>query len=427
MQRTINASSYFEAKRKALRTLGFVSEYPLSIDKKRIYVYRALQVSRLVDGTQDAYSRKEVVASLEKYGLRVRSVRLRLFSTASAPANEVASFIGQCAKLTEQKLPFNEVLYLLAANVKNVSIRTALREINNDLRNGIDSAEAFMHQSGVFGKHVALLMGLATKSGDMHSVFESVAKLVERQAEFRKSLSSSLILPAVTALTLVAAIGYYAVSLLPRMMKTLEPVMAEVPPLTALTLSLSEIVQQNALLFVILGSLPIFGLAFYRSTPQGLLATDRILLGIPYVGTILRNTSIEIFCRVLGIMYTAGENIDAIQIAGDASGNAYFSRQVRAVAVPSMLKYGTELGKALETTNLFPEMVLSRFRTAADTGNVKATALQLADFYQTENGYALKNLVSVVELFVTAIIMLSLVFLTYLSSETASIRIEHMH
>jgi type IV pilus assembly protein PilC len=83
-----------------------------------------------------------------------------------------------------------------------------------------------------------------------------------------------------------------------------------------------------------------------------------------------------------------------------------------------------ELGKALQETGFFTEMVISRFKTGAETGNVKETALQVADYYQMENGYAMKNLANVIEMSVTVMITLSLVFLTYLSSETASVKLK---
>ena len=124
-------------------------------------------------------------------------------------------------------------------------------------------------------------------------------------------------------------------------------------------------------------------------------------------------------------MYTsAGENIDAIRLAAEASGNRYLDRQIKSVAIPMMLKFGTEFANALEQTGFFPEMVLSRFKTAGETGEVKSTATQLADYYQMENQYAMKNLVNVIEVSISVIIMVALVFLTYLSSETASIRID---
>ncbi len=97
---------------------------------------------------------------------------------------------------------------------------------------------------------------------------------------------------------------------------------------------------------------------------------------------------------------------------------------MKTVAIPTMLKYGTEFWKAMEMTAFFPEMVISRFRTAAETGSVKVTSVQLADYYEMENRYAMKNLVNVIEVGVSIVIMLSMVFLTLLSSETASIKIQ---
>ena len=63
---------------------------------------------------------------------------------------------------------------------------------------------------------------------------------------------------------------------------------------------------------------------------------------------------------------------------------------------------------------------------AASTGSVKVTAQQLADYYETENSFAMKNLVSMIELAVTVVIMGSLVFLTLLSSETAGIDVNRV-
>jgi type IV pilus assembly protein PilC len=72
-------------------------------------------------------------------------------------------------------------------------------------------------------------------------------------------------------------------------------------------------------------------------------------------------------------------------------------------------------------------MVISRFRTAAETGSVKSTSTQLADYYEMENRYAMKNLVNVIEVGVSLVIMVSMVFLTLLSSETATVKIEPKH
>ena len=313
----------------------------------------------------------------------------------------------------------------MSNNVRDNYLKTALRDIIQDLKNGIDSRDAFARQGKVLGEHTALMLGIASKSGNMTSIFQSVALLVERQADFKKGLTSSLILPAVTSLTLVGAIAFYVVYLLPQMAEMLAPVTSKMPPLTEATLKVSAFVQQNIAWLVSVSLLAIIGFYSYLLSASGRMAFHRFIIRVPYMGRIMRNTSVEIFCRVLGIVYaSSGENIDAIRLAGEASGNRFLDKQIKTIAVPLMLKYGTELAHALEQTTFFPDMVISRFRTAGETGDVKATSSQLADYYQMENQYAMKNLVSFIEVAISMIIMGALVFLTYLSSETASIRID---
>jgi len=315
----------------------------------------------------------------------------------------------------------------MATHVRDKNLRGALKAIIRDLKDGVDSREAFLRQGKVIGHDTALMLGIASKSGDMKAIFESVAHFVERQADFKKGLLSSMILPAVTTLALIGALVFYVMYLLPRMVEMLAPVMGEVPPLTAFSMQASELLRDNIWLILGLGVASIAGFYSYIASLDGRIWFDKWVVRIPYIGRILKNTSSELFCRVLGILYTSGENIDAIQHAGEASRNRYLEKQIKNVAVPTMLKYGTEFWKALDMTGFFPEMIISRFRTAAETGSVKATAVQLADYYEMENRYAMKSLVNVIEVGVSIVIMVSMVFLTLLSSETASIKIEPKH
>jgi type IV pilus assembly protein PilC len=423
MKRQIMATSESHAKKRAATFLPQGSSIQ-SVKKKIIYDYRVLQGNNTLEGSQAAYSREEVIIGLQRLGFVIKSVRKRRTFFTRAPDNEVVGFVMQSAKLLEQKLPFHDVLQLMANHTKEKHLRGALREIINDLRNGADSRDAFLRQAPVFGYHTSLMLGIATKSGNMKQVFESVAHLVERQADFRKGLTSSLMLPGITALALLGAVGFYVLYLLPQMMEMLGPRLDKIPPLTAATLEASAWLKDNFIYLGVFIFIVCLGFYIYINSPSGRLKYHQVLIRIPYFGRIMRDTSIEIFCRVFGIMYTSsGENIDAIQIAGDSSGNLYLANQIRTVAVPLMLRFGVELGKAMEETGFFPEIVISRYKTGAETGNVKSTAIQLADYYQMENGYAMKNLANVIEMSVTLMITLSLVFLTLLSSETANVRL----
>ena len=423
IQRYITAISMAAAQKRAKALAKTYAWKKISVEKKKSYSYRVLRGASQIDGVQSAYSKEEVVAALEKLGFTVKSVNRFYDIRFAASTEEVVTFIGTSAKLLEQKMPYNEILQIMAGNVRDKNLRSALKAIIRDLKDGVDSRDAFLRQGKVIGQDTALMLGIASKSGDMKSIFESVARFVERQADFRKGLMSSMIMPAVTAFALVGALVFYVMFLLPQMVEMLKPIMGDMPPLTAFSMEASAILRDNIMLICLAVVAGLGAFYYYISTPNGGIWFHKWIIKLPYIGRILRNTSSEIFCRVLGILYTSGENIDAIQHAAESSRNRFLEQQIRTVAIPTMLKYGTEFAKAMDMTGFFPEMVISRFRTAAETGSVKATAVQLADYYEMENRYAMKNLVNVIEVSVSIVIMIAMIFLTMLSSETASIKI----
>ncbi|MEI7907826.1 MAG: type II secretion system F family protein, partial [Bacteroidota bacterium] len=213
--------------------------------KKKVFRYRVKRGAKTIEGYQNASSADEVKKNLIRLGFEIKYVRRHYEFQLQASTSEIVSFVVTSARLLEQKLPYSEVLQIMANNTKDQFLRGALRNIILDLKNGVDSRDAFIKQSKVFGEHVALMLGIASKSGEMTSIFKSVAILVERQAEFKKSLVSALIMPAITSVTVVGAIVFYAVYLVPKMMDMLGPMMETTPPLTAMTLKYSAFLKAN--------------------------------------------------------------------------------------------------------------------------------------------------------------------------------------
>ncbi|MEL6613202.1 MAG: type II secretion system F family protein, partial [Bacteroidota bacterium] len=65
---------------------------------------------------------------------------------------------------------------------------------------------------------------------------------------------------------------------------------------------------------------------------------------------------------------------------------------------------------------------LARFRTGAETGAVRKSAQQMADYYEKETTLKLKSAVETIQTVVSMFIGILVAFLTVLSAETALIR-----
>jgi type IV pilus assembly protein PilC len=388
------------------------------------FLYRVKKGEEKIDGEQKAFTKQEVQDALSKMGYQVLFVRKKLFDKAGAvPLTEVVSFVRVSADLIRQKLPFNEMMQLLINDIPNKNLRECVRDINQELKQGKDSEKAFIKHEKELGKFAAHMLGLASKSGNMGEIYESTAKFLERNAEFKKNLKSALIMPIVTLVILFFAVGYYVAYIFPATAKLFVSFKIELPPMTRATLKMSDFIVDNIVVIMLSFAIPILAFLRFATTERGRFFLDQYLWKVPAMGDLLHKTSIEIFCRVFYALYSgSGENIEVIKMAAEACGNKYMEAQIKNIALPLMVEKGMNITEAFEATGVFTRTAISRFHSGAETGTVKNTALQLAEYYEKETGYRMRNAIDLIQLVISMIIMVVLTALTLVSSETATIK-----
>ena len=398
----------------------------IGVHERVSFLYRVQKgKEKPIDGAQKAFTPDEVRIALEKMGFKVQYVRRKLFGNKLKPAPdvEIISFVRISTDLMRQKLPFNEVMQLLINDIPNQTLRDCLKEINLELKQGKDSEKVFLKHSTVLGKFTANMLGLASKSGNMVEIYESTAKFLERNAEFKRAIKQALIMPLVTLFVLFIAVMFYVSYIFPATAEMFVKFKIELPPMTKATLAFSYWLSDNAIAVILAFLIPMVLTGRFLATPKGQFMLDQYMIKVPVVGNLLHKTAIEIFCRVFYALYSgSGENIEVIRMAAEACGNKYMEHRIKTIAIPLMLEKGKGLTEAFEASGVFTETAISRLSSGAETGTVKNTAIQLAEYYEKETTYRLKNVVQLIELSVQMVIMLVLTGLTLVSSETATVK-----
>jgi type IV pilus assembly protein PilC len=422
---TIAASTAAEGKKKIQR-LAEKNKLRLSdVQRKSTYVYRVRKgKEKPIRGEQKAFSKKEVEDALARLGYKILSVNKKLLNFQHRPPNaDIVRFVKISAELLEQKLSYGEILTLLINDTQNTTLRNTLKEISNDLRKGADSEATFLKYQDVFGKFTAYMLGLASKSGNMSEIYKATAKFLERRQEFRKNLRSALITPAVTLFVLFLAVLFYVGYIFPETAKLFVRFGIELPPMTAFTLAISDFLVANPLLIGIVTILPPLLLWQFVRTKKGRLMFDQYIIKMPILGPLIHKTLIEVFCRVFYTLYHgSAESIEPIRIASEATGNTYFEERIKTVAIPLMLKKGVGVTDAFEASGVFTETAISRIHSGEESGTIKNTSLQLANYYESETVYRLKNLIEIIQVVIAMVIMIIMIALTLVSAETATVR-----
>ena len=422
---TLSAVSVSDGKKK-IQKLAAKNKLKIStVQKKSTYLYRVRKGNeKPIRGEQKAFSKGEVTDALSRLGYKVLSVKVKLLDFQSKPPTaEIVTFVKISAELLEQKLAYSEVLTLLINDTPNVALKNTLKEINNDLKKGADSEATFLKYQGIFGKFTAYMLGLASKSGNMAEIYLATAKFLERRQEFRKSLRSALITPAVTMFVLFLAVLFYVGYIFPETAKLFIRFGIELPPMTAFTLKFSDFLIDNPLLISASLIIPPIVFALYIRTKKGRLVFDKYMMRLPVIGSLIHKTLIEVFCRVFYTLYHgSAESIEPIRIAAEAAGNTYFESRIKQIAIPLMLQKGVGMTEAFEASGVFTETAEARFHSGEESGTIKNTALMLANYYESETVYRLKNVIEIIQVVIAMVIMVVMIALTLVSAETATVR-----
>lgn len=398
-----------------------------SLDQKTIFQYKVKKGNnKAVTGEQEAYTKEELERALVKLGYQVVSINKKLFNfKGGVPMTEVVSFIRLCADLLKQQLTFDEILNLLIEDTSNKRMKEVVKMIQKDLKDGKEGSQVYGKHEAIFGKFAAYMLSVASTSGNMAMVFDSTAKFLERDAEFKKNLKRSLMMPAVTVVAVVGVVLFYVGYIFPSTAELFVNMGITLPPMTAATLEISYWLSDNWIYLLLGFIIPIVAFVLWARTPNGKLSIDKYLIHIPIIGDLLHKTSIEIFSRVFYTLYSgSGQNIEVIRVAAEACRNKYMEKQIKEVAIKKMLKDGAGLIESMEATGVFTQTAISRFRLGAESGALRDNAKQLAEYYEIQTTYKMQSVIDTINLFINLFIMIALISITIVSSEAAVIKPE---
>jgi type IV pilus assembly protein PilC len=421
---SLSANSYSEGKKKIQKLAETNTLSIRSIEKRRTFLYKVQKgTEKPIFGEQKAFNRQEVTDAFTKLGYKIHYVRGKLIDYQGTPGmQDILMYVKISAELLDQKLPYGEILNLLINDTANKTLKETLKEINQELKKGTDPEQVFTRYQNVFGKFTAFMLGLAAKSGNMGEIYRATAKFLERRAEFKKNLKSALVTPIITLLVLFGAVLFYVMYIFPETANMFLRFGIELPPMTKGTLQASDFLMAHPILISLIVLGPIIGFVVFVSTERGKYLKDKYMLRMPVIGNIVHKTAIEVFCRVFYTLYSgSAESITPLRISAEATDNKYFEDRIKRVAIPIMTKQGVGITDALEATGVFTDTAISRIHSGEETGNIKNSMLQLANYYESETVYKLKNIIELVQVIIAMVIMLVMTALTVVSAETATV------
>jgi len=370
------------------------------------FTYKALdQRGTQAVGEIEGESKVAAAAALRNRGLtvldlnEVKSGIGQIQIGGGIKAKDLTVFSRQFATMVNSGLSMLRCLYVLEEQTPNKKFAKVIGDIRADVEAGIALSDALEKHPKVFSRLYVSMVRAGELGGILDEVLNRVAEQLEKEDSIRRAVKSAMVYPMV--------IGIFAMIVLIGMVMFLIPVFAamykdlgnaQLPALTRVMVGFSDILRSwRGLVVLVVVIALIWGLRRLKQTERGTMVWDRFKLHIPMgIGQIVRKLAVARFSRTLGTLITSGVPIlQAIEITGQAAGNAVIEKAMKAVQVS--VKEGQSITAPLEKESVFPPMVTQMISVGEETGSLDAMLNKIADFYEDEVNASVKSLTSILE------------------------------
>lgn len=349
-----------------------------------------------------------IKAQLRKQGInptRVRKKSVSLFGKGKKiKPMDIALFTRQLATMMSAGVPLLQAFDIIGEGFDNPNMRKMVDDIKQDVAAGNSLANSLRKQPQYFDDLYCNLVDAGEQSGALETLLDRVATYKEKTEALKKKIKKAMTYPAAVVVVAVIVSAILLIKVVPQFQSVFEGFGAQLPAFTLMVIAISEVLQEWWLL--VLGG--IFVLAFvlrhfYKKSEKFRDATDRGLLKIPLIGSILYKSAIARYARTLATTFAAGVPlVDALDSVAGATGNVVFRNAVE--KIKGDVSTGMQLNFSMRTTGVFSSMAIQMTAIGEESGSLDEMLSKVATFYEDEVDNMVDNLTTLMEPMIMAVL-----------------------
>jgi type IV pilus assembly protein PilC len=360
---------------------------------------------KVVRGEMRAGGEAMVSASLRRQGVMVNKVKKRRMSGGrSIKQKDIAVFTRQLSTMMRAGVPLIQSFDIVARGSTNARMTRLLTDIRTDVETGTSLSAAFRKHPLYFDALYCNLVEAGEAGGILETLLDRLALYQEKTMAIKNKIKSALIYPVAVLVVAFVVLSVIMIFVIPAFEDVFKSFGADLPAPTLFVIALSKIfVSYWYLIFGILGGGTYFFLQSWKRSIKMQKVMDRLLLRVPVFGELVNKSSVARWTRTLSTMFAAGVPlVEALDSVGGASGNAVFQEATE--QIQRDVSTGSALTTSMQTTGVFPVMVLQMCAIGEESGSLDAMLGKAAEFYEDEVDEAVKGLSSLMEPFIIVIL-----------------------
>jgi MSHA biogenesis protein MshG len=318
------------------------------------------------------------------------------FGRKKVSHTEVMLFSRQMFTLLKAGVPIMGALKGLQDSTENPRFAGVVGDLRESLDTGRELSASLARHPEVFNPFYVAMVSVGEQTGRLEEVFLRLFKHIEFEQFMRDQVKAAIRYPSFVVATMAIAIVIINIWVIPAFAKVYQGFRAELPTMTKALIGFSNFMVAYWPLMLVGLIVAVAGFRMWSNSSAGRLRWDRMKLRIPIAGPIIQKATLARFARSFSLSFSSGVPVTSgLTMVANTVDNDYIAGRINS------MREGVERGESVlrvaRDTGVFTPVVLQMIAVGEESGALDDLTAEIADMYQREVEYDLKNLSAQIE------------------------------
>ncbi|MEN9649199.1 MAG: hypothetical protein RL094_166 [Candidatus Parcubacteria bacterium] len=359
------------------------------------------------DSTMEAADKAAFYRELRKIGDTLISVKEGKKSVGQMEINlpflnrikmiDKITFARNISGMLEAGLPLSRALAVSERQASNVKLKKIYKEINEFITSGKTFHEALAQHPKVYSSLFISMVKAGEESGDLAGSLKHLASQMEKTYVIQRKIKGAMMYPGIILSVMVLIGILMMIFVVPALTKTFKDLGTKLPASTTFIIATSDFASNHYILLVLIILAAVVVFILLLKTKIGKRYADFIVLHLPVISLIVKESNAARTARTLSSLLSAGVDLLlAVKITGEVMQNSFYKEVLQRTEVA--VEKGDPVSKIFEEeTNLYPVFVGEMMSVGEETGKFASMLTGVAVFYENEVEEKTKDLSTIIE------------------------------
>ncbi len=318
------------------------------------------------------------------------------FGKKKVTHTEVLLFSRQMYTLLKAGVPIMGALKGLEDSTDNQRFAQVVRDVRVSLDTGRELSTSLGRHPEVFNPFYIAMVAVGEQTGRLEEVFLRLFHHLDFEKFMRDQVKAAIRYPSFVVATMAIAIVIVNIWVIPAFAKVYAGFKAELPVMTKALIGFSNFMVAYWPFLLAALVLAVLGFRAWTNTAAGRMHWDWAKLRIPIAGPIVLKATLARFSRSFSLAFRSGVPVtSSLSMVANTVDNVFIAGRIQG------MREGVERGESILRTAreaaVFTPVVLQMIAVGEESGALDDLTDEIADMYQREVEYDLKNLSAQIE------------------------------